>query len=53
MKNKSFKKVKNLALATLAGAFLVGATTTVEANNANSAGSTVTWKSPKIGRAHV
>ncbi len=46
MKNKSFKKAKNLALATIAGAFLVSATITVEANNANSAGSTVTWKSP-------
>lgn len=44
MKNKSFKKAKNLALATIASAFLVGATTTVEANSANDAGSTVTWK---------
>ncbi|MCC4405587.1 N-acetylmuramoyl-L-alanine amidase [Limosilactobacillus reuteri] len=44
MKNKSFKKAKNLALATIASAFLVGATTTVEANSTNDAGSTVTWK---------
>lgn len=44
MKNKSFKKAKNLALATIAGAFLVGATTTVEANSTNDAGSTVTWR---------
>ena len=46
MKNKPFKKTKSLALAAIAGAFLVGATTTVEANNTNSAGSTVTWKAP-------
>ncbi|MCD7139417.1 hypothetical protein LTY59_09420 [Limosilactobacillus balticus] len=44
MKNKSLKKAKNLALAIIAGAFLVGVTTTVEANSTNDAGSTVTWK---------
>jgi len=32
MKNKSFKKAKNLALATIAGAFLMGSTTVASAN---------------------
>ena len=40
------KKIKHLALALMAGAFLIGATNTVEANSTNSAGSNVTWKAP-------
>ncbi len=46
VKNNPFKKAKSLVLAILAGAFLIGTTTAVKANNTNSAGSTVTWKAP-------
>lgn len=40
MKNKSFKKSKNLALALIAGAFLMGGSTVAKAD------SNVTWKAP-------
>lgn len=41
MESKQLKKIKHLALAITAGAFLVGSAGTV---SANSAGSTITWK---------
>ena len=43
---KENMKIKHLALALMAGAFLMGVTTTAEANATSDAGSNVTWKAP-------